>query len=115
MIVNNVKEFIAARDCGEETMAEVSRNVYKYTDCGAWITFWDDCIDIGSIVEGCDYGTDTYTLTYPFEIKEFWDALKAVEDEADSIWESTHGCEDCGLNGAINLECKTCEGEGVIL
>jgi len=93
-------------------------------------------LTVGSIVEGVDYDCDPVTVTYPFELDEFWKALKAVEDQADHIWKDTHGCEDCHPNqgdgrwwpvvnehgaevefGAwpINKECKTCEGEGTII
>jgi hypothetical protein len=78
-------------------------------------------VTVGSIVEGVDWGTDTHTLRYPFEIQDFWDALQAVEDEANEIWHDTHGCDDCGMEHPewgtqmINLECKTCNGEGAII
>ena len=142
--VNNLKEFLQARQCGEKTFAEVERNTYKYTDCGAWIKeetedreyaqfFVEEGmyppetykhpvgIAVGSIVEGVDWGTDTHILHYPFKIQEFWDVLKNVEDEAKYIWNDTHGCDDCGIEHPewgtqmINPECKTCEGEGVII
>ena len=120
--VNNLKEFLEARGCGEKDFTEVKRATYKYTSCGAWIAEEDDGITIGSIVEGCDEGTSVYTLAYPFEIDLFWDTLDKVDKEAEKIWNDTHGCEDCGIVSelheglhAINPECKTCEGEGIII
>ena len=77
-------------------------------------------ITVGSIVEGVDQSVAPRSLSYPFRIQEFWDALQEVEDEASQIWNETHGCDDCergsdtGYN-MINPECKTCKGEGVIL
>ena len=45
-----------------------------------------------------------------------------VDKEAEKIWNDTHGCEDCGIVSelheglhAINFQCKTCEGEGIII
>ena len=120
--VNNLKEFIEARGCGEKDFSEVERATYKYTTCGAWITKSTDGIKFGSIVEGCDEGTSVYTLDYPFEIDLFWDSLDKVDKEAEKIWNDTHGCEDCGIVSelheglhAINPQCKTCEGEGIII
>ena len=120
--VNNLKEFLEARGCGEKDFSEVKRATYKYTSCGAWIAEEDDGITIGSIVEGCDEGTSVYTLDYPFEIDLFWDSLDKVDKEAEKIWNDTHGCEDCGIVSelheglhAINFQCKTCEGEGIII
>jgi len=120
--VNNLKEFLEARGCGEKDFSDVEKATYKYTTCGAWIAQSSDGITIGSIVEGCDEGTSVYTLDYPFEIDLFWDSLDKVDKEAEKIWNDTHGCEDCGIVSelheglhAINFQCKTCEGEGIII
>ena len=119
--VNNLKEFLEARGCGEKDFSEVKRATYKYTSCGAWIAEENEGILVGSIVEGCDHGTETHTLNYPFEIDCFWKALESVEKEAEEIWNDTHGCKDCGDECVdtgytpINPECKTCEGEGIII
>ena len=92
--VNNLKEFLEARGCGEVSVAQVKRSTYKYTSCGAWLETDKEGVSVGSIVEGVDQGTETYQLNYPFEIKDFWNSLDAVEQEAKEIWNSTHGCED---------------------
>jgi hypothetical protein len=119
--VNNLKEFLEQRGFGEETFANVERSICKYTTCGAWTREVENGIEVGSIVEGVDYGTDSHTVTYPFELKEFYDALQLVEDEVSQIWNDTHGCEDCGIehpeygSRMINPECKTCEGAGQII
>jgi hypothetical protein len=151
-MIRNLKDFMEARGFGEESFKDIERNTYKYTDCGAWIQEkTEDRVDyesphieefndaptykhhtgltVGSIVEGVDYDCTPVTLTYPFEMDEFWKALKAVEDQATEIWKDTHGCEDCWGelqsdehgnvrefgNWPINGTCKTCEGEGTII
>ena len=127
--VNNLQDLLSLRGCGEETLENLQRNVYKYTACGAWVSEGEQGVFLGSIVEGSDQCTMTHNLQYPFTIDQFQDALQAVEDEADEIWKATHGCEDCHDHpqvdewgnenefGAwpINPECKTCEGEGAII
>jgi len=154
--INNLKEFIEARGFGEESFKDIERNTYRRTNCGAWIredveVEGEDYVDflgyeheaevtwrgitVGSIVEGVDYDCTPETVTYPFKMDEFWQALKNVERQASEIWNDTHGCEDCHpkkegrfwpiLNqwgdevefGAwpINKECKTCEGGGTII
>lgn len=98
-----------------------SNRVYKGTDCGAWLGIVDSrTIMMGSIVEGCDFGTESHTLEWPFTKEAFWDVLEDIESEASYIWDQTHGCEDCGIEGewghpAINPECKTCKGQGEII
>jgi len=129
MAIHNIQDLLSQRRCGEETFAQLKRNTYKYTACGAWIHESDWGIALGSIVEGVDEGTQTYRLSYPFTIDQFQDALQSVEDEATDIWQATHGCEDCHDEpqvdewgnerefGAwpINPECKTCEGFGAVI
>ena len=128
-IVNNLQDLLSLRGCGEETFAQLKRNIYKYTACGAWIIETEYGVGLGSIVEGVDEGTQTYALNYPFTIDQLEDALQAVEDEAAEIWKATHGCEDCHDHpqvdewgnenefGAwpINPDCETCKGEGAII
>jgi len=120
--VNNLKEFLKARGCGEVSVAQVKRSTYKYTSCGAFLEVDKEGVSVGSIVEGCDEGTKTHQLKYPFSIWEFWSALDAVEEEASEIWDATHGCEDCGIVSefheglhAIDPECKSCKGEGCVI
>ncbi len=121
MSIHNLQDLLSQRKCGEETFAQLKRNTYKFTSCGAWIHESDWGIALGSIVEGVDEGTETHTLNYPFTIEEFWKALESVEDQAQEIWNATHGCEDCGDECVdtgytpINPECKTCEGFGTII
>lgn len=97
---------------------------------------------VGSIVEGCDHGTDEHEL----EIKQldeepeafaerFYKAVEEVNDEANSIWNDTHGCETCakhwhdegllewgqgGQNGNDGMtpvwkDCPACQGCGVCI
>jgi len=132
------------RGFGEKTVADIERTVYKYTNCGAWFSFegrlneeWD-CkglepqlindplhnsggeVTVGSIVEGVDWGTEEYTLQFPFTLVEFNQALDDVEEEAELIWNDTHGCDDCSPftelgYRIINPVCPTCKGEGIIM
>ena len=98
----------------------IKRSIYKYTNCGAWITLKEKSLEIGSIVEGVEWGTATHYLTYPFSSDEFENVVKNVEYEAKEIWNETHGCNECPENPEngyrfIDPECKSCKGEGVIL
>ena len=143
-VVTNMYEFMRKRGFGETTIEDVERTTYKYTNCGAWFSFEGQLneewackglepqlindplynsggkITVGSIVEGVDYGTEEHTIQFPFTLVEFNQALDKVEEEAESIWNDTHGCDDCGIEGefggnVINPECHTCKGEGAII
>lgn len=104
----------------EHIQEQLSRRIYKGTDCGAWIKVEGIVTTIGSIVEGVDFGTETHELTWPFTKDDFWTAVHKVEEEARYIWEQTHGCDDCNCEGewghpAINPNCTTCGGDGDII
>jgi hypothetical protein len=89
---------------------------------------------VGSIVEGVDYGTDNIEVEAkqsdeePSEYRSRFDvALQEVEDQANSIWQDTHGCESCaaywtdqGLDiddsgGLVPIYkyCPDCGGNGI--
>jgi hypothetical protein len=89
---------------------------------------------VGSIVEGCDYGTDNIEVEAnqtdedPSDYRTRFDAaLSEVEREANAIWNDTHGCESCvaywtdqGLDiddsgGLVPVYqyCPDCQGSGV--
>lgn len=74
----------------ERVKGLISKMLYKFTDCGANITFKEDGVVVGSIVEGSDAETQYYTLTYPFT-KETWHAtLDKIEEEADEIFSEVY-------------------------
>jgi hypothetical protein len=93
-MIHSFSEFYA-HICADSPES-AKRNVYKYTDCGAWINFGMDSITVGSIVEGSDVGTETHTLNFPFTGKEYNDAIQAIEDEASAIWEWANNEEHDG-------------------
>jgi hypothetical protein len=72
-------------------------------------------IRIGSIVEGTDAEVTPVELLYPFTKDDLDKAIERVEIEASHIWDETHGCDDCGMDGAINPNCESCHGQGTIL
>ena len=100
--------------------AEVERTVYKESACGIIISKIPRGIALSSIVEGVDASTNTFDLKYPFTMARFNAYCDEVHNEANQIWDETHGCEKCGPEDErgyrhINPKCKHCKGEGVIL
>jgi hypothetical protein len=110
----------------EESPAALRRSAYKYTSCGACVSFqlwggsnsakWNHCGDdldgvtwedvtailVGSIVEGVDFGTENHEIeiigrTVNQVIEDYTTALEDVEQEAEYIWSQTHGCDDCHM------------------
>jgi len=170
-IDQNDNKYFAEAFPDANSPAELYRQVYKYTDCGAYMcmtieylevtgTCFDDyheqmvrktisaddlhelgtwkamdeqgqlavSFTVGSIVEGVDYGTDDIEIEAkqldetPSEYRSrFHVALKEVEEQAESIWQDTHGCETCAKNFKIDLDkehspiwtmCPACQGNG---
>ena len=68
------------------TEEQAKRNLYKYTDCGAFIEFEEDGIVLGSIVEGSDNGTTTFHLKYGITKEDLEAVIEQIEQEADVIW-----------------------------
>jgi hypothetical protein len=118
-------------DLHAKRVALVQKAIYRSTQCGAFVNLdSSEEISFGSIVEGCDYGTETHTLTFPFRMALFYTELQEVEDEARQIWNDTHGCEhpECADDScthcyeneetgarAVHPGCPHCEGEGVVI
>lgn len=71
-----------------ENEEQAARHAYKYTDCGMWLQFKEDGVRMGSIVEGSDTGTQTYTLRYAdnFTSADIQARIDAIEAEADAVW-----------------------------
>ena len=93
-MIKNLKElagefgFQATNDDRNKSLLE--KYIYKFTVCGASVEFKDNGVTIGSIVEGVDYGTEYYTLEFPFTKEVFWETIESVEAEAKQIWDETH-------------------------
>jgi hypothetical protein len=92
--IRNSKELLAHFDCASQSA--LKKAIYKSTDCGAWIEFEQHRIVLGSIVEGCDFGTATYPLTYPFTSDDFDARIKAIEAEADALWKWANESDESG-------------------
>ena len=144
---NNARKLF--KHFGANTWGDVYRALYKGTDCGVSVSiavegaeklfhgndlYKFDCnapvcaVQIGSIVEGVDFDCATLTLDLTQKgtrktgniVKRLFALVAEVEAEAKYIWQQTHGCDDCGIEGewghqAINPDCKTCKGFGWII
>lgn len=73
----------------------MKKALYRDTNCGAWIEFEDAGIKVGSIVEGLDFGTNIYPLSYPFTSEDLEKRVQAIEAEAHALWVwcNEDGCE----------------------
>lgn len=108
-----------------------------------------DSISVSSIVEGVDQCTDTHwivvhdegsvmTNLLPFRMlstkgmktaeqirDDYWTAVHQVNEEAQAIWDETHGCEKCAelmdyvewMPGETpcRTDCPECQGYGVAI
>jgi hypothetical protein len=105
--LGTVLNFFEAQEEGQ-----AARCLYKSTDCGAWINFESWGITLGSIVEGCDFGTATYPLRYAdgFTGADIQARIDAIEREASAIWDWANVRRDC--TGRRNINGKTLAEHG---
>ena len=94
MVINNIDEY-ASYLC--TTVSSLKRDVYKYTDCGAWIDWDDDRITIGSIVEGSD-AEFSKTFLFPVNIAYIDNWFEELEKLTDEAWHEANDCEGCDEN-----------------
>ena len=80
----------------------IDRRIYKATSCGAWLRFINidntDAIEVGSIVEGVEQCAESNKLKIPFLESDLWSAIDDIEEQCKTIWNNTHGCEQCPMD-----------------
>lgn len=72
-------------------------------------------LGVGGYCEGVDGQPEPHWMKYPFTGCEFDVIVAAADSDGCDLWNNTHGCDDCGWDGAINPDCLSCKGEGVVL
>lgn len=101
----------------KEIAASIARRLYKDTESG--ICFHapaeGDRVVVSGYCEGVDAECPPYEIMFPIDSDEFDSTVETADADACSMWNDTHGCEDCGLDGAVNPECETCDGDGIVL
>lgn len=83
MLIRDINEF--AEYLGTTT-DRLEHDIYKYTECGAWINWDEKEIRIGSIVEGSDAEFSCAPLVFPFDSAEYDKAIDWLESETDFEW-----------------------------
>lgn len=69
----------------DTTVDRLKRDMFKYTECGAWITWDDRGVSVGSIVEGSD-AEFSNTFTFPFFMRDFESWIDELEMLCDEAW-----------------------------
>ena len=90
-MIHNLKQFMRDRGFGESSFAEVQKNVYKYTGCGARAEELDNgCgVEISCIVEGSE-ACFSKSFAYPFHLKDFWAYLEELELKTEAAWKEAN-------------------------
>jgi hypothetical protein len=93
-----------------ENEADAISNCSKYNG-GLWLEFTPTDIILGSIVEGCDFGTMTYILHYAdnFTGADVQARINAIERDANAIWEWAN--RPCDKNGKWRSNGSTTQAE----
>lgn len=83
MLITNIDDLCAYREAADSWQLE--HDLYKYTECGAWITLTNDTVSVGSIVEGSE-AEFSKTFEYPFESEAFDSWIEELEALVDEAW-----------------------------
>jgi hypothetical protein len=113
-----LKKWNQATGCPHDSWEAAARCFYKYTACGPYLHARPGHLVIGSIVEGVDECPQDEILIWPFKVADVRRAIRSIEEEAEAIYNDTHGCDACGPEGdngarSVNPECKVCGGSGI--
>lgn len=88
--INNINDLAAAFDT---TTEHIERVLYKETECGAWISWTDETVSIGSIVEGSDAEFDQ-TFRFPVDFRDIEAWIEDLEALCDEAWHETNDEEE---------------------
>ena len=72
------------------TPKDIERDVYKYTDCGAWIKWDETTVTVETIVEGSDAEFQR-ELVFPFDSEEYNVAIAEIEQLAEDAFNEVIG------------------------
>jgi hypothetical protein len=120
--IKNLKQLAghvgAAHDTG--TVDEVSKSIAHrlYKDTSSGISFYvpkgGKTVVVSGYCEGTDAECVSRELRFPFTDQEFDEQVAAADEDANVLWDETHGCEECG-GEHVDPDCPKCGGDGIII
>jgi hypothetical protein len=122
---NNAQELVEMIGLGD-TVAQLSRAVWKGTESGVSIMVNEAGVLASAICEGVEGGVSRFA-EWPVNENEFWELTQAADEEAGALWDLTHGCHVCaGVSEEVwenehigttqvNATCENCDGDGVVI
>ena len=82
MTINNINDLC---DYLSTTIERIERDIYKYTDCGAWIKWNDEGVTVGSIVEG-SCAEFSMEFVFPFTSDDYEAWINGLEYLTSEAW-----------------------------
>ena len=91
MIINSITDIVKAKGLQHED--QLHRFVFKYTGCGAWISWDDKSVTIGSIVEGSDAEfSESFSFPVDSDVLDNW--MVELDALCDEAWHEANETED---------------------
>lgn len=90
IIIRNIEDLAAHYGT---TVDRLKRDVYKCTECGAWISWDDKYVTVGSIVEGSD-AEFSNTFSFPFDTDSYDSWIDELEILVDEAWHEANDCDE---------------------
>lgn len=108
------------KDADIEVASRVARRLYKDTDCGICFGHTGYSVSVSGYCEGIDAECRSHSLNFPFSQKEFDELVQTADDDGNTMWNETHGCEKCGPENEygyrdVNPNCEECGGFGGVI
>lgn len=113
--IRNLKDLAEHTGASHPTKESIAHRLYKDTSCGIGFSCNATSVTVSGYCEGTDASCESRTLQFPFTGKEFDAEVEAADQDGNALWNQTHGCDDCGLDGAVNPDCKSCGGDGIVI
>ena len=92
-----------------------ARRLYKNTTCGIGFSYGASGVVVVGYCEGTNGDCAPHRLSWGFTAEQFDEAVQRADQDGCDLWDATHGCDDCGCDGAVNPGCPTCGGQGVVI
>ena len=91
MIINSIEDIVKGK--GLERADQLEHYVYKYTFCGAWISWDESSVTIGSIVEGSDAEfSESFSFPVDSDVLDEW--VDELEHLCNKAWHEANDLED---------------------
>ena len=97
--------------CFNESEESIAKALFRGTECGISfsVTECGRTVSVAGYAEGAgDAYCEPITLSFPFEMDEFWKAVARADQEGCDLFDEFH-CWQCGAETDYEEPCEDCD------